>query len=101
MSGQAFRAQRPLNPVFTPEYQAVRDILIAARERVGLAQRGLSVQLGRAPPHISELERGQRPVDVLLFYDMALAFGVDPRELFSEIADAVDAARCSAARDRP
>ena len=100
MTGQAFRAQRPLNRVFTPEYQAVRDVLIGARERAGITQRVLSAQLGRARPHVSELERGQRPVDVLLLYEMALALGLDPRDLFSEIADAVDATRIAAVQDR-
>jgi transcriptional regulator with XRE-family HTH domain len=96
VTASTFRAQRPLNPVFTEDYDAIRQVVIRARERAGIAQRVLSVQLGRTSPHISELERGQRPVDVLLLYDMAAALGVDPRALFSEIADALDARRGTA-----
>lgn len=88
--------RRP-NPVFTPEYRALIDVLIRARRRSGLSQRSLSERLGKAQSHICMIERGQRRVDSLELCHIAQAIGAEPAALFGEIARAVGAAEAAAA----
>ena len=83
-------ARRP-NPVFSDEYAAVRQVLVSARIRAGVSQRGLAARLGRAQSHVCRIELGERRVDVLEFYLIAKALGVNPTGLFSDIARGLDA----------
>jgi len=79
-------SRRP-NPVFSPDYDRVRAVLVQARRRAATAQRRLGAQLGKSGSHICMIERGQRRVDVLEFYRIARALGADPVALFKELAD--------------
>ena len=77
--------RRP-NPVFGDEYKVLRDVLVDARREAGLSQRALAARLGKAKSHIGMIERGQRRVDALELYHLALCLGRDPCDLFSAIA---------------
>lgn len=69
--------RRP-NTVFSDEYQALREALIAARRRARLSQRALADRIGKCGSHVCMIERGQRRIDVLEFYLIAHALGIDP-----------------------
>lgn len=78
-------ARRP-NPVFGPDYQQAREVLLRARRRAGLSQRELARALGKANSHVTRIERGQRRIDLLEFHEIARVLGVDPVSLFAELA---------------
>jgi transcriptional regulator with XRE-family HTH domain len=85
------RGWRRPNPVFSPDYRILVEILTAARQRAGISQRGLATRLDRAQSHIFMIERGQRRVDLLEFYRLAHALGYAPSDLFREVADRLEA----------
>jgi transcriptional regulator with XRE-family HTH domain len=80
----------PANTVFMPEYDEIRDTLIQARKRAGLTQKALGGKVGRSASHIALIEAGQRRLDVLELYFIAVALDLDPPtalgELFGRIA---------------
>jgi len=88
--------RRP-NPVFSPEYQRARDVLLTARRRSGLSQRELAQALGKAHSHVTRIERGQRRADLLEFHDIARVLGVDPVGLFAGLAAELSRVEASAA----
>jgi len=88
------RFYRP-NPVFTPEYSALRDAVIEARRAAGLSQRDLAARIGRAASHISVIERGQRRIDSLELFFIAEACGVDAVELYARACERVRAVRAA------
>jgi transcriptional regulator with XRE-family HTH domain len=67
-------------------YRIVGASLAAARRRASVTQQELAARLGKPQSFVSEYERGQRRVDVVEFLVVSLALGVDPVELFGEIA---------------
>lgn len=91
-----WRPRRP-NPVFTDENRALVAVLVRARLEVGLSQRDLSAAVDRSASHIARIECGQRRLDVLQFYEFALALDRDPAALFQEAARAVAEVRQGAA----
>lgn len=72
--------------VFTDAYATFLAVLIAARRRMGVTQVELGQRLGKPQTFVSKIERGVRRLDVVEFYAVAKAIGVDPVELFGEIA---------------
>ena len=71
--------------VFTDAYASLLQTLVAARKRSGVSQVELARRLAKTQPFISYLERGERRVDVIEFYAIAKALGVDPQALFAEV----------------
>jgi transcriptional regulator with XRE-family HTH domain len=84
--------RRP-NPVFTDEYRALVQVLIQARLDCGVTQRTLAARLGKAASHISMIERGQRRLDALEFYEVARSLGLDPVALYERACRSIDAVR--------
>ena len=60
-------------------------MLIEARTRAGVTQVELAARLGRPQPFISFVERGERRVDVIEFYAIMKALGMDPERAFHEL----------------
>jgi len=81
--------RRP-NPVFSDEYRALISVLVDARKRAGVTQRGLAGALGKASSHVQRIEGGQRRVDVLELYQIAKLLQVEPAQLFGEMAARLD-----------
>ena len=81
--------RRP-NPVFSDEYRALISVLVDARKRAGVTQRGLAGALGKASSHVQRIEGGQRRVDVLELYQIAKLLQVEPAQLFGEMASRLD-----------
>ena len=72
--------------VFTGAHKHLVRVLKDARTKSGLKQEELAERLGRERTMISLIETGQRRVDVLEFYAIAKALGVNPTELFDELS---------------
>jgi transcriptional regulator with XRE-family HTH domain len=71
--------------VFTGAHKHLVDVLIAARRRAGLTQTELAVRIGKNQRFVSLIERSQRRVDVIEFYAIARALGLDPVRLYSSV----------------
>jgi len=71
--------------IFTSEHRdfiaSLRDVRVAA----SITQAELSRRLGKNQSYISNIERGQRRLDVIEFSRIALALGQSPHVLFSQI----------------
>jgi transcriptional regulator with XRE-family HTH domain len=74
---------------FTDAHKVMVKVLVGARARTGLHQSELAKRLGKGQSYISNIERGERRVDVIEFYALARAMGADPIALFAEVAAAL------------
>ena len=70
---------------FTDAHRVLVSALAQTRRDHGLQQTELAARLGKDQSYISNIERGQRRVDVVEFYAIARAIGLDPVEWFSRI----------------
>lgn len=77
--------------VFTDAYAVFLQTLVAARKEAGVTQAELAARLGKPQPFVSNIERGERRVDVIEFYQIAEALGLEPVALFRRIAKAIRA----------
>jgi transcriptional regulator with XRE-family HTH domain len=71
---------------FTDAYREMLSLLLAARRAAGVTQVELSKRLGKQQSFVSNVERGLRRIDVIEFYAIATALGLDPQRLFAELA---------------
>lgn len=71
------------NTIFTAEHTRFVKALSVVRRDAGVTQAELSTALGRNQSYISNIERGQRRVDVIEFCEIARALGREPVELFT------------------
>ncbi len=62
-------------------------MLVSARHSAGLRQVDLAKKVEKDQSYISNIERGQRRVDVLEFFVLAKAMDVDPVKLFKRAID--------------
>ena len=67
-------------------YLTLRKHLVCARKAAGLTQRDLAARIGRQQPFISEIESGQRRLDIVEFLTLAKALALDPAEVMSKLA---------------
>lgn len=65
----------------SPRHRRLVELLIQYREESGLRQAEVAERLGRHQPFISNIENGQRRIDVVELLDLAEAVGFDPSEL--------------------
>lgn len=72
--------------VFTGAHRHIVEVLVEARRQSGLTQAQLAAKVGKDQTFISLIERSQRRVDVLEFFTLAWAMGMDPMALFAEVA---------------
>lgn len=72
--------------VYTDAHALMVETLIAARKDAGMLQEDVANRLGKNQSYISNIERGQRRVDVLEFVALARAMSLDPVKLFAAIA---------------
>jgi transcriptional regulator with XRE-family HTH domain len=71
-------ARRIRKSVHSPEQLALRELLIAARDRAGLTQHKLAKRLGKPQSFVAKYEGGERRLDVIEFVVIARAIGADP-----------------------
>jgi transcriptional regulator with XRE-family HTH domain len=70
-------------------YQIVGAALSAARQRANMTQVELARRLGKPQSVVSAYEVGKRRVDLVEFVLIARTLGVDPVEIFAEIARSI------------
>jgi transcriptional regulator with XRE-family HTH domain len=80
----AWSSRRP-NSVFSEEYEVLRRVLVECRFESGLTQRALAERIGKCPSHLSMIEKGQRRLDTLELYRIALACEIEPEVLFAKM----------------
>ena len=71
-------------------YQALRRILIEARERIGLSRAELAAKIGETESYVSDVETGERGVDVEIFLRMAKVLDLDPAEVMNDLDQVQD-----------
>ena len=79
--------------VETEQYKIVGACLAAARRRANVTQQEVAARLGKLQSFVSEYERGQRRADVVELLVISRALGIDPLEVFGEIARSIGGAR--------
>ena len=60
------------------KYDLLRQMLIDERNKAGLKQTEVSIKLNKPQSYISKIERGERGVDIIEFFEIARAIGFDP-----------------------
>lgn len=75
--------------VFTKEYRALIDMLIAERKAVGMTQKALGRKLGRPQNFVSRYEHRQRRLDMIECITIVRALGIDPMEFMANVLDAL------------
>lgn len=73
--------------IYSEAQNAVARALAAARHAAGMKQDELAKAIGKHQSYISDIERGQRRVDVLELYALARAMKLEPAVLYAEITD--------------
>lgn len=71
--------------IFTSDHRCFIAGLSDLRRRKGITQVELSAKLGRVQSYISNIERGQRRLDVVEFAEIARAMGEDPMKLYGRL----------------
>ncbi|MBX8516660.1 helix-turn-helix domain-containing protein [Pseudomonas cichorii] len=64
--------------IHNSRYQALRQLLLEAREAAGLTQKELATRLGRPQSFVSKTENAERRLDVIEFLEVCEGIGVDP-----------------------
>lgn len=66
-------------------HEVLVEMLISTRKNAALTQRDLAQAIGKSQNYISHIETGQRRVDVLEFYVLAVAMKADPAALYAKL----------------
>ena len=72
------------------ETQLLIKLLWSYRVAAGVTQTQLSAKLGRAQSFISDVERGQRRLDLVQLRDLCAVLGVPLGQLVNDFEQAVD-----------
>ena len=72
-------------PLRSARHKRLAELLIRYREEAGLKQSEVGLSLGRHQPFVSNIESGQRRLDLVELLDLAEAIGFDPHELIDEL----------------
>ena len=73
------------NSIFTERYNRFRLSLIETRIAKDLTQVDLANKLKRPQSFVSKYERGERRLDVVEFFEVARALGIDPIEFLKQL----------------
>ena len=71
--------------IFTDDHRQFIGALKEVRRAKGITQVALSERLGRDQSYVSNIERGQRRLDVIEFAEIARAIGEEPTALFAQL----------------
>ncbi len=85
--------------VFTQKHDRFRQMLVQARKDSGLTQVQLAERLARPQSFVSKVERGERRLDVVEFFEVARAIGIDPFAFLKTLQDADGSREGSARRE--
>lgn len=74
-----------LKSIHSPEYQLVLTKLASMRKEAGLTQRALAKRLNREYSFVWRIEKGERRLDVVEFYRVCQALGVEADAVYKEL----------------
>ena len=77
--------------VASPRTEALRLFLIEQRKSANLTQAEVAERIGRHQPYVSDIEAGQRRVDVVQLLELADVIGFDPHEALRRMSKAKSA----------
>ena len=80
-------ARRIRKSVHSPEQLALRELLLAARDKAGLTQQKLAKRLGKPQSFVAKYEGGERRLDVIEFIVIVRAIGVNPVRILRTLAN--------------
>jgi len=63
--------------VFTRKHERLRQLLVEVRKKANLTQEQLATRLSRPQSFVSKVERGERRLDVVEFFEFVAAIGID------------------------
>ncbi|WP_147019166.1 helix-turn-helix domain-containing protein [Methylorubrum extorquens] len=69
----------------SPRHQRLAELIAEYREAADLKQSDVAKRLKRHQPFVSEIESGQRRVDLIELLDLAEAIGFDPHALIDAL----------------
>ncbi len=69
----------------SPRYRRLAELLVQHRLAAGLKQADVAEVLGRHQPLITNMENGQRRIDVVELLELAEIIGFDPHEILDEL----------------
>lgn len=69
--------------IYSQAQTAVARSFAEARHNAGMKQADLAAAIGKHQSYISDIERGQRRIDVLELYAIAGALGLNPVDLYA------------------
>jgi transcriptional regulator with XRE-family HTH domain len=70
----------PAKTIYSSKYRRLVQSLRALRERAGMTQSALSLQLGWPQQRLSAIEAGARRLDIMEFLHLIGALGLSPEE---------------------
>jgi transcriptional regulator with XRE-family HTH domain len=79
-----------LRSLHTRHYKRFAEVLVRARERMGLTQREVATRLRKPASFVWKYEHRERRLDVPEFLMVARALGVSAARLLKEIEAALD-----------
>ena len=77
--------------IYSDEQQSVARAFAEARRNAGMKQVDLANAIGKHQSYISDIERGQRRVDLLELFAIAHALGMKPAELYELLTNDIPA----------
>lgn len=69
--------------IYSEAQKSVARAFAEARKNAGMKQADLAKAIGKHQSYVSDIERGQRRVDVLELYVIAVAMKLHPTELYA------------------
>ena len=73
--------------LFSERYASLVEELISARKIHGVTQVELARRLSKPQSFVSKIERRERRIDLVEFYDWANALNIDPHDLFRSVTN--------------
>jgi len=86
--------------IYTRQGEFLREDIVKMRKKAGLNQRQLAARLGREQNLIGRLEKGERRLDVIEFYWLCRACGINPQSVARRLFKAFEQIEESASRQR-
>lgn len=75
--------------IYSEAQQAVAQAFAEIRRKTGMKQTDLAKAIGKHQSYISDIERGQRRIDVLEALVIAKALGYEPTEFYGALVNNV------------
>lgn len=75
--------------IYSEAQESIARAFTAARRKAGMKQAELATAIGKRQSYISDIERGQRRIDVLEAYVIARALSQDPIAFYAALIDGV------------